>query len=180
MQQMQGDADWQSAVTAGFSGIRSWQAPLDAVIRVLKEFPVLPSADICRLSCWLEPLLVCLPDYLSLSVCVMPVCSSAFSHLSSVCLCYLAICLPAHVCLAVHVFVCLCVNCCLSPYALKQTGDRKSRKYRQTNKQPEICQTYCQTYFCLFVVLSVIPTCPITCLFPQPVGLPGKASSWHM
>ena len=76
MQHMQEDADWQLAVAADFPGSRKWQAQLPPVMKLLQRVPLLPSADMCKLLCWFEPMLVCL-------VMCMRVCLSVCLSVSS-------------------------------------------------------------------------------------------------
>ena len=78
MHHMQEDADWQLAVAADFPGSRQWREQLPAVMKLLQLVPLLPSADMCKLLFWFEPVLVCLT--ICLSVC-LSVSSSAWLSL---------------------------------------------------------------------------------------------------
>lgn len=60
MQHVQEDADWRAAVAAGGVDMRHWQPRLTAIMKLLKESPVLPAAEVTKLNCWLQRLLVCL------------------------------------------------------------------------------------------------------------------------
>ena len=143
MRHIQADADWQSLVMAKFCGEewRQWQVRLHTVFEVLKDpqHRVLTSAEVCKLSVWLEPLLVsfilsCLSVHLFMYVyLVLSVCASASRHTclsvyvhhlcpSVICLSCLNVCpsvKPAvcHVSV-IHIlpFVCLFVQLCMSVY----------------------------------------------------------------
>lgn len=58
MHHMQEDADWQLAVAVDFPGSKKQQAQLPEVMKLLS--PMLSSPNLCKLSCYFEPLLVCL------------------------------------------------------------------------------------------------------------------------
>lgn len=60
MQHVQADAAWQLVVSAGVADMVDWQPRLQAIMNVLQESRVLPAALVSKLSCWFQPLLVCL------------------------------------------------------------------------------------------------------------------------